>query len=950
MLFRMLWRVPVSRPEAVCTPALRAAPPAVSHGPLWLLALAVAALLAGCLRPGPEESLAQARQFQERDDWASAALAAKNHLADRPQSGVGRLLLARILLAAADLQGAATELERAAQFGAPADEVAAVQAELWLAQGRPSWVVERLRPPSSGTGPHVASLHTSLAAAHHALGAPDQADAALRSALAAAPGFGPAATLAQRLQAERGDVRGALASASARVAALPGDAAAWTLQGDLQALDPALRSQAVESYRRAIALRGRAAEAHRGLVITLLLLGEAEAARAAVADLRRRLPGLPAVDYLDGLAAFQAGDIARAQEMTERLGKEAEPTVATLMLSGLVQARLGNGEQAESLLARAAAAAPDLPEARHELAQQQLRLGRAQRALETIQPLLADGRDGLAWLIAGQARARLGDFRGADESFERARTLRPGDVTVSIAHARTQFARGRPDSALGVLQAAAQADRDRIQADVALVASHMMRGDRRAALAALDAASVKQPDSPLPDELRGRILLEGGDAAGARAAFERGLQRSPAALGALQALANLDLAEGRVADARRRYDSLLKQRPRSAALLLGVAEVALRAGSPVAEVTGWIDKAVQAEPGSLEAWRAALDLQRRLGDAHAFLLRAQAAQAALADRVPLLLALAEAQVATGALEQAAVTLHRAATLDPRSHEPLLRLAVVHGLSGKRTLARDPLERARALAPDDPTVLRALVALALAEPAPEQARTIARQAQQRLPRQPLGWELEGEIEAQLGNRVAAAAAYGKALERRPTPAAAVTLHRALLASDAAEARRFEARWRDAHPADAFFLAHLAETAQGAGRLAEAEAHYRSALAAQPDNPYVMNNLAELLLQRKDPGALALAESAARLAPQVPYVLDTLASAQAGAQRGELALQTQRRAVELAPADPRLRLHLGRLLIARGEAEAARRELGAALRPDAPPATRQEAQRLLSALDR
>ena len=113
---------------------------------------------------------------------------------------------------------------------------------------------------------------------------------------------------------------------------------------------------------------------------------------------------------------------------------------------------------------------------------------------------------------------------------------------------------------------------------------------------------------------------------------------------------------------------------------------------------------------------------------------------------------------------------------------------------------------------------------------------------------------------------------------------------------------------------------------------------------------MNNLAELLLQRKDPGALALAERAVRLAPQVPYVLDTLASAQAGAQRVDLALQTQRRAVELAPADPRLRLHLGRLLVARGEVEAARRELGAALRPDAPPATRQEAQRLLAALDR
>ena len=923
--------------------------PAPARRP-WLLVGAVALALAGCFGPGPEESLAKARQYLERDDWSAAAVAAKSHLSDRPQSPAGRLLLARILLAAADLQGAATELERAAHFGAPADEVAAVQAELWLAQGQPARVVEQLRPPAGGRGPAVASAFTSLAAAHHALGASERADAALRSALQAVPGFGPAEILTLRLRAERGDVPGALAAAAARVAALPGDAAAWTLQGDLQALDPALRGPAAESYRRAIALRGRAGDAHRGLVITLLQMGNTEAARAAVADLQRRLPGVPGVDYLDGLVAFQAGDIARAQEMTERLGRQAEPTAATLMLGGLVQARLGNGEQAENLLARAVAAAPDLPEARHELAQQQLRLGRAQRALETIQPLLPSGRDGLAWMIAAQARARLGDFRGADDAFARARSLRPGDVGVPIAQARTEFARGRPDAALGALQAAARADGDRIAADVALVASHMMRGDARAALAALEAVRTKQPDSSLSDELRGRILLDTRDLAGARAAFERAVERNPDALGALQALANLDLAEGRVAEARQRYDGLLKKRPRSAALLLGVGEVSLRAGRPVAEVTGWIDKAVQAEPTSLEAWRAALDLQRRLGDPNAQLVRAQAAQAALPDRMPLLLALAEAQVATGALEQAVATLHRASTRDPRAHEPLLRLAVVHGLAGKRPLAREPLERARVLAPDDPGVLRALVAMALSDAAPEQARGIARQAQQRQPRQPLGWELEGEIESHLGNRAAAAAAYGKALERRPSPAAAVTLHRALLASDAAEARRFEASWRAAQPGDTFFLAHLAETAQGAGRLAEAEGHYRAALAVQPDNPYVMNNLADLLLQRKAPEALALAERAAQLAPQVPYVLDTLASAQAGARRTAQAVATQRRAVELAPGDPRLRLHLGRLLVAQGDSDAARRELGAAARPEVPPATRQEAERLLAALPR
>ena len=66
-------------------------------------------------------------------------------------------------------------------------------------------------------------------------------------------------------------------------------------------------------------------------------------------------------------------------------------------------------------------------------------------------------------------------------------------------------------------------------------------------------------------------------------------------------------------------------------------------------------------------------------------------------------------------------------------------------------------------------------------------------------------------------------------------------------------------------------------------------------------------------------------AAALAPGEPAVLDTLAKTQALEESLDRALATQRQAVELAPAQPVLRLNLAKLLIQAGRRDDALGEL-------------------------
>ena len=65
------------------------------------------------------------------------------------------------------------------------------------------------------------------------------------------------------------------------------------------------------------------------------------------------------------------------------------------------------------------------------------------------------------------------------------------------------------------------------------------------------------------------------------------------------------------------------------------------------------------------------------------------------------------------------------------------------------------------------------------------------------------------------------------------------------------------------------------------MAQAEARYKQALQMVPDDAQVQNNLANALLaQGKRPQALSVAQRAARQAPHMPEVLDTLAAAVRG----------------------------------------------------------------------
>ncbi|MDE2567135.1 MAG: tetratricopeptide repeat protein, partial [Burkholderiales bacterium] len=299
--------------------------------------------------------------------------------------------------------------------------------------------------------------------------------------------------------------------------------------------------------------------------------------------------------------------------------------------------------------------------------------------------------------------------------------------------------------------------------------------------------------------------------------------------------------------------------------------------------------------------------------------------AAMPDSLPVLDALGRAQWAAGDIQQAISTFQKSATLS-KSPEPFLRLADIYTKAKDYNSAASSLHKALETAPQLLVAQGRLVQIELARKQVPAALKVARDVQTQRPTEAAGFVLEADIHLSQHDWPAAIASLKTALERQPSTAVAKRLQALyVLAGKPADAEQFAAAWMRDHPRDGEFLFHLGSMAMDRKDYATAESRYRQALALMPQNAVLMNNIAWLMSQRKEPGALPLAEKANQLLPDQPGLQDTLATVLAADGKPDQALVWQKKAVAAAPDVPGYRLNLARLLIATGDRAQAKAEL-------------------------
>jgi putative PEP-CTERM system TPR-repeat lipoprotein len=910
-------------------------------------------VLVGCNRNDPADALRDAAVKLDKGDADGAIRLLKSSLQSQPDSAAARELLAKSLLARGDAANASAEFRRAMTLTKQPDSARAGLAKSMLQEGQFAKVVTELEGAAPSDRALLADMKASLAAAHLALGDTKSAQSAVEQAMLIAPELDTAKIVLATLLQQTGKPSEALRVTEDVIAKAPENKRAWLLKSMLLLQDAKQRDEGIKTLERAVALDPNNIGARSLLISLLISKRDLTTAQGQAAELQKRFPGNAQAAFMAATVAFARQDYAAATTLLEPVQKIAPNDVQVLQLAGAIALESKKLLLAKKTLSSALSKAPDLHAVRQMLAQAYLLSGEPAKALATLQPLLdnpnASKNNAHAFSLAGEAYFRSGALEQSEKTLKAALEIDPSD-----AASRTYLALARTSSA-GVettakeLQETSKVDKGTV-ADLALIGLMQKNKNIKGALLAVDALGAKLPKNPTAANLRGQIALASGDMATARKEFQSALAIDEFYVPAIANLAKIDAQSGDISAARTKFENLVKAKPNNTQAEIEFSKLLIGTSAAKEEIVQHLNNAIKLAPTELEPRLILINNLLARKDARNALLAAQEATALLPNDPDVLDATGRAQVAAGDINQAVATFGKLTALEPNSPFSHMRLAGAYLAANNKSAAELSLKRALTAQPDFLPAQEALVELARSSNRYDDAMRLAKNIQRQHPNSLSGFLIEGVIESSRNNHAAAIGIYRSTLKRFPLVEVAMKLHHEILKSgDVAGANKMAADWLAGHSKGTVFYSYLGDLALAKEDYATAEKRFREVVILQPKNAPALNNIAWSMMKQGKPGAVAMAEQAVAISPDIAGLLDTLAAIYAVDGKLEKAIQTEKKASILAPADPVVRVNLARFYLQAKDLKAAKAELETVVGwgPAAGPAL-QEAKRLLKTI--
>ena len=658
---------------------------------LTVAALAVAIAAGGALglsRPayadgaGARADLALSLTLLKRGNYSAARSYAQKAIAADPQWGLAHAVLARAFLALGDGVAAEGELTRAGAAGFDLGRAHQMVAEAWLLQGdakRALAEAARTAPRYDGYGVRV------TARALAAQGDNDGAQKLLGELLEADPGNSLAWSDLGRIRYNAGDIAGAAANAQQAVTLDPANLAALTLRGELVREQFGLAA-ALPWFEAALQ---RDAYYHPALIEYAATLGDMGRYNDMLAATRKALaarPGSPQALYLQAVLAARAENYDLARSLMQRTRGAIDRLPGALLLGGMLDYQAGNYGQATVSWRELVGRQPMNITARRLLGAALLRSGDQKEALDVLRPVALRGdADSYTLGLVGRAFEANGERDWAARFLDRAAWPAKAGSTPFGA-----------DDGLAALTAAADEDPGNQVLAVAAIKGMVDAGRSAPALARARALAAGNPGAPAAHLLVGDLLMTQRQYGAAAEAYRHAADIRFDEGTMLRTAEALDLA-GRRPEAANVLALFLTQHPENIAALRLAAHWQIAAGE-------W-DAAI----ATLE------NVRSRIGSRDAGLLAE----------------LALAYLGSGDTDQAAAFADAAYDLAPLNPAATDAYGWVLYAAGENGKAADLLEKAVALAPDNPQ---------------------------------LRWHL-GQVYADLGRKAEAKAAIGAALSDR-----------------------------------------------------------------------------------------------------------------------------------------------------------------------------------------
>lgn len=935
----------------------------MTRHPASLPCLLAALLISAAPLAGAQDAAKAARFYEdalqryEKRDIAGAIIQLKNALqVDKTQLPV-HVLLGKALLADSQPSAAEFELSEAIRLGVNRAEVAVALAMAMNAQGKQPEMLDDPRLQPAGLPPGIQQqLLLERSRAQSDLGDSKAALASVMTARALNVAEVNTWLAEVPMRVRNRQFTEAMAAAEQALKLAPDNAEALYQKASIHHANGQI-APALAGYEQAIKVQPSHAESHLARAGLLIDLHRDADALAEVNELQTLRPNDPRGAYLRAVLAERAGDLPASKVALKKVTDLLDPVpieyiryrTQLLMLNGLAHYSLGELEKAKPFLELASRQQPGSPLVKL-LAQVALAEPNVNRAIELLDGYVkARPGDGQALLMLASAQMSQGRHARAVQLMQDALKAKDSpEYRTALGLSLLQS--GQATMAEDQLAKAYKADPKQTYAGLALVTVYLRDKQTAKALSVADTLARANPNSATVMMVQAYAKTQARDYAGGRAGYEKALKLDPNQQEAKLGLARIDAVTGNFDAANKRLRAALKTDERNTAILFELALLHELWGKDD-EALKWLESTVAASGAqetranfALVAWHLRKGQPARAVEAAKVLL------SKLPEDVDALQAYAGAQLANGDAAGAKTTLTNAARRAAFDAPRLLSVARQQVAAQDLKGAAYSVEKALSGSPTNSDAIGMMSSIELAQGNFAQAEQRAKQVVDVNSKSALGYNLLAEVAMRRGQSAAALDALRKAHDIDKSSTSLVRLMRAQAsqggskaALDAAEA------WLRKNPADVVVRGTVAELLVRSKDFDAARKQYEAIVKRAPSDAGALNNLANVLIELKDPGSVDMAERALKFEPRNPVLLDTAGWASHRNDKADRALQLLREARLRAPDNPDIRYHLAAVLAKAGRKAEAREELNAALKTGLSFASATDAKQLLSTLN-
>ena len=894
----------------------------------------------------PKALLGRASVAYKAANFTAATVDLRAVLAIDRDNAEARELLGLSYLKLGDAKGALRELDKARALGVETNEIALAVVRAQILLGKFDAARAQLAAHGDDAAPDWIAARGTLELGRQNFKA---ARELFEKVLEAHPDHDEARRGLLQVALATGDVAGARQEIEALLKVSQKDAALWVVKGALQLQDKQL-AEARETFTHALALAPQNRAATLGLAQVLLESGEGDAAKAKLDGLSSQGADDPRVNFLRARIAEQRKDFDTALFDLNKVLLVVPNDREALVMAARLNFSLGQFSRAEDFAAQLLQLEPDNEAARRLLGSIQLAGGRLDGVsgnLQTGEQANVDSQDPGTLALLGTAYLKHGDYASAEAKLKKAAELAPGSLPIRTQLALGKLSTGHVEEAIADLKAVLAEQKDFVQARVMLALAYLSQKRNAEALGTARELIEIKPTDPLGHNLLGYVLEAGGDKTQARAAYEQALAKDADFHPARVNLARLAVQSNDKGAARQHLKDVLARDEFNANALQGLAALAMGDNNGDEAEKLWQQarehnpEAVAPRVALARYYRAKGNLTRAEEAIKEAYKLASYAAPVQAEYVNVMLGIGDNQSAVKAAQALA---ERA----PASLPALELLARAYNQLGDESGLTSTLQRIVKIKPDHQAAQALLAQLALRHKDKAGAERIANAMVAQPDNAAAGHELRGDIALAGGQQQAAVAAYARAFEIAPDSNRVLKLERAERALGVDNKRLKQ--WLAEHPDDT--RARLAQAAilQEAGASDEATVAYERMLETRKQDPVVLNNLAWLYFERKDPRALDLARQAYELAPRQAQIVDTYAWILFQQGQREQGLEILKKAAELAPGDADIAFHVSSALAASGQQAQALTQLRGLLGEHKQFNLRKDAEALLALLEK